>query len=145
MRVYLPATVADLQAPNGLTARAGFAVTDRLRELLPDEDDEGWEFAALLAAADAAVDLCDRARIVVAADIAQTSGESRVAEVQTPPIPWSQAVSIHIDDPDDEAAHDALIAARAGDPQARERVNDADLLWYDVTERAVVTAALRRP
>jgi len=42
MRVYLPATVADLSAP-AITSRQAHAATASLAAALPDEDEEGLE------------------------------------------------------------------------------------------------------
>ena len=47
MRIYLPATVSDLDAPH-LSARTAFAVTEGVRELAPSEDEEGREYLAFL-------------------------------------------------------------------------------------------------
>ena len=45
---------------------------------------------------------------------------------------------------DFDAATEADVrAARTGDEEAFERAADADLLWYDVTERAAIAAELR--
>lgn len=143
MRVYLPANVADLQDSRGLSPRIAYAVTPGLRQALPDEDDEGLEFAAFLAAADASIDACERSRVVVSADVADVKDGERVAEVTVPAVPWSRVVSIHIDDLTDQDARDQLIAARAGDMQAREDLGEADLLWYDASEREEIIALLR--
>lgn len=143
MRVYLPASVADLQDPRGLSARTAYAVTPGLRRALPDEDDEGLEFAAFLAAADASIDVCERGRVVVSADIAGATDGERVAEVAAPAVPWDRVASIHIDDVSDQDCRDQLIAARAGDTAAREELGEADLLWYDVSERDEIIALLR--
>ena len=47
MRVYLPATVADLSA-TAITSRQAHAATASLAAALPDEDEEGLEVSALL-------------------------------------------------------------------------------------------------
>lgn len=140
MRIYLPATVSDLDAPH-ISARTAFAVTEGLRELAPTEDEEGWEYLAFLAAADAAIDEGEVSRIVIAADgRAAETGEVGVVEVEE--LSWADAVSIHIDDVADPGLLTELSAAQAGDDAARERVNEADLLWYDVVERAEVLQLL---
>jgi len=140
MRIYLPATVSDLDAPH-ISARTAFAVTESLRELAPTEDEEGWEYLAFLAAADAAIDEGEVSRIVIAADGRATeTGEVGVVEVEE--LSWADAVSIHIDDVADPGLLTELSAAQAGDDAARERVNEADLLWYDVVERAEVLQLL---
>src|SRR5690625_83418 len=140
MRIYLPATVSDLDAPH-ISARTAFAVTEGLRELAPTEDEEGWEYLAFLAAADAAIDEGEVSRIVIAADgRAAETGEVGVVEVEE--LSWADAVSIHIGDVADPGLLTELSAAQAGDDAARERVNEADLLWYDVVERAEVLQLL---
>ena len=76
MRIYIPATAADLSAPE-ISARPAHAVTAQLARALPEEDEEGLEVSASLCAADASVvllaepeaaGLADR-RIVIAADV----------------------------------------------------------------------------
>ena len=56
VRIYLPATVDELDPVHGhrppLVPRVVHGVTPALREALQDEDEEGCEFAAQLAAAD---------------------------------------------------------------------------------------------
>ncbi|MDD9206081.1 hypothetical protein PU560_06295, partial [Georgenia sp. 10Sc9-8] len=59
MRIYLPATSADLSSDAGLLPRWAHAVTPALRTALPDEDEESHEMSALLAAADASVGLLE--------------------------------------------------------------------------------------
>ena len=74
MRIYLPATMADLAASGGLNAREGHVVTPALQSELGDDDPESAEHAALLlAAVDSLVLLAGGTvtprRVVVAADI----------------------------------------------------------------------------
>ena len=59
MRIYLPSTLAELGAKGGLSPRPVHAVTPALRAALPDEDDEGLEYAAQLLAADDSLDRLD--------------------------------------------------------------------------------------
>lgn len=150
VRVYLPATITDLADPDGLTARRAHAVTGALAAALPQDDDEGLEYAALLAAADASVLLvaaqpdAPRRRVVVSADVAvQATGPvtgtdpapSAIEVVTT--VAWSQVACVHVDE---EAAEGDVKAAIQGDPGAAERLVDRDLLWYDVSELAVLVA-----
>lgn len=142
MRLYLPATLLDLEKEDGLTPPAAHCVTPDLAAALPEEDDEGLEFAAMLAAADASVSLLARApttprrRVVVVAEVANAEPErvadSLPSEVVPPPrVPWSEVVSVHVDD---AAAEPDVAAAASGDDDAGERTADRDLLWYDVSE-----------
>ncbi|MCR2052367.1 hypothetical protein NSA19_05810 [Actinomyces bowdenii] len=147
MRIYLPATAADLRA-EVISARAAHAATPALAQALPDEDEEGLEVSASLCAADASVlllaepgaqGLPDR-RVVIAADVdPQVVRELAVTEEVLPgsvmveaPVPWEDVAAVLVD----EAGAQADVAlARVGDEEAFERAADADLLWYDVVER----------
>jgi hypothetical protein len=149
MRTYLPATLDELDGPADLAPRRGFAVTAALSAALPDEDEEAREFAAHLAAADESLALLARRpdspalRLVVTVDLDDADvvvldatpdagpdvapGEVEVATV----IPWSRVACVHVDEP---ATSADVRAALAGDAAAAERLEEADLLWYDVTE-----------
>lgn len=140
MRIYLPVTTADLQG-EAISPRLAFAATDDVRAMAPDEDDEGLEYLAFLAAADAAIDEGEITRIVVAADAPVTpTPDTGIVEVGE--IPWRDVVSIHIDDLDHPELLADINAAQAGDETARERVNEADLLWYDAAERRDVVTLI---
>lgn len=143
MRVYLPAVLDQLPCEQVGPGRA-HAVTPDLRAALPAEDDEGWEYAALLAAADDALALlahhprAPRLRVVLAADVPDGlvdvptgSHEPASAVDLVAGAPWSAVVSVHVDEP--VAAAD-VVAALAGDAAATERLVEQELLWYDVTE-----------
>lgn len=132
MRIYIPVTVADLQAAE-ISPRAAFTVTSQMREMAPEEDEEGLEYLAFLAAADAAIDEGEVTRIVLAADAAGIEAGTGVVEV--PAVAWGAVVSIHIDDLRDGELLAAIRSAQLGEEAARDRVNDADLLWYDASER----------
>lgn len=145
MRVYLPVTLDELQRTTEvvLGPRVVHAVTPALRRTWPDEDEEGWEYAAQAGAADDSVVLlaarpdAPRLRVVVAADVPDAS----VQALDDPPVPsavelvagvrLAQVVSVHVDEP---AAVADVTAAAAGDEDALERLAERDLLWYDVTE-----------
>ncbi|MCR6647967.1 MAG: hypothetical protein NVV70_07465 [Cellulomonas sp.] len=150
MRLYLPATLDDLAlAADGavtLTPRVAHAVTPELRAALPDEDEEGLEFSAHLAAADdslamlAVAPAAPQLRLVVTVDVptgavregtATDAGPSAVELVE--PVGRDAIVCVHVDEP---ALRDDVRAALAGDEAAAERVAEADLLWYDVAELA---------
>lgn len=143
MRIYLPATLDDLQSPQGLTPRVSYGATETLKSAVPDEDDEGWEFIAFLAAGDAAIESASASRIVVAADVTGGTEANSVAAIESTQVSWDQVSSIHIDDPSYTTLRDDLRAARNGDEPARGRVNEADLLWYDVVEREQVITLLK--
>ncbi len=145
VRVYLPVTLDELQdsTPVLLAPRPAHAVTAALRAAWADEDEEGWEYAAQASAADDSLALvaartqAPRLRVVVAADLP----DACVTAAADPAVPSAvevvcgvgldQVVSVHVDEP--EAAQDVAGAA-AGEEAALERLEERDLLWYDVTE-----------
>lgn len=145
MRVYLPATLDELDRLGADPGpRRAHAVTAALRAALPDEDDEGWEFVAQLVAADESLALLaerpgvPRLRLVLAADVEDGSvvpdsdPEAEVTAVLIPSgVPAEAVVCAHVDEPG--AAVD-VVAAVAGDDDAVQRLEDRDLLWYDVSE-----------
>jgi hypothetical protein len=149
VRIYLPATLDEIDpASPGLGPRRVHAVTPALRAALPDEDEEGLEFAAHLAAADASLELlaqrpgAPRLRLVVSADVP----DGVLAAVDDPaegpsalellgPVEGAHVACVHVDEP---AAAPDVVRAVAGDETAVERLDDADLLWYDVSELAAI-------
>lgn len=152
MRVYLPATAADL-ASDTLTPRTAHSVTDDLAQALPEEDEEGLELTATLAAADDSVRRLARAgsepprRLVVAADVPPAACQraeepdqlETAVEVQVP-VAWNLVAAILLDGVEAEAD---VTAAITGDEAALDRAAEHDLLWYDVSERAALLAKLR--
>lgn len=151
MRVYVPATIAQLADPEGLAPRVAHAVTPALRAALPDEDDEGLEYAAQLLAADDSLDLLADddvpRRVVVAADVPDgvvepvpADGATAPSAVRlTAPVRRADVACAHVDE--GEAADD-VAAARGGDDDAVERLADRDLLWFDVSELDGLAASL---
>ncbi|PWD52150.1 hypothetical protein C8046_17365 [Serinibacter arcticus] len=153
MRLYVPAVLSDLAAPE-LTPRPACAVTPALRSALPEEDEEGLELSAFLSAADLAVlRLADAAdalpavprRVVVALEVPDTTPLGAVpgdlvelASVvgEIPATGWSAVVSIHVDEPE---AADAVRAALTDDA-AFEELGEVDLLWFHPSERSVLAA-----
>lgn len=142
MRIYVPSTLGELDPRRGLAPRLVHAVTAALRAALPDEDEEGLEYAAQLLAADDSLDRLEHAagprrRVVVAADVP----EAVVDAVDDPHAPsvvrltthlaWDDVACAHVDE---VAAEADVTAALGGDDQATERLADRDLLWYDVSE-----------
>lgn len=144
MRVYLPVAPTELTG-RPLAPRTAYAVTPALARALPEEDAEGHEASAYLAACDAAVELAGEGgrRVVVAADV--TAADVTAADLPldpgahpgevniTAPVPWRDVASIHADEP---AAAPDVRAAAGGDAEALERAAERDLLWYDPSERA---------
>ena len=159
MRIYLPATSADLSRPAGVPPRWGHAVTAELRRALPDEDDEGLEASAMLAAADESIvhlrasSSAVPRRVVIAADVADSAvvvpGRDRpwrTGDDQLPSavdvrvtVAWEDVVSVHVDEP--EAQPD--VTAAVEDDDAIDRAAEHDLLWHDVVEREVLARDLR--
>lgn len=152
VRIYLPATLRDLD-PTSLAdpgPRRAHAVTPGLRAVLPEEDLEGLEHAAHLAAADdsvlrlAADPSAPRLRVVVTAEVDATAvvpcadPEAAPSAVEVRgPIRWDQVRCAHVDEP---AAAEDVTAAAEGSPAARDRTAERDLLWYDVSELPHVVA-----
>ena len=54
-------------------------------------------------------------------------------------IAWEDVAALLVDEPEAEAD---VRAARLGDEDAFERAAEADLLWYDVTEREALAESL---
>lgn len=141
MRIYLPATLSELADPEGLGPRVVHAVTPGLRAALPDEDEEGLEYAAQLLAADDSLDLIDDGaprRLVVAADVAEEAVVPLDDDDAAPsamrllePVVWEDVACGHVDE---EAAAADVTATLAGDEVAADRLAERDLLWYDVSE-----------
>lgn len=143
MRVYLAAVLDELPYEQVGPGRA-HAVTPELRAGLPGEDEEAWEYAALLAAADDALRLlarrphAPRLRVVLAADVpeglvdAGTGPDEPASAVElVGGVSWATVVSVHVDEP---AAATEVVATLAGDAAAEDRLAERELLWYDVTE-----------
>jgi hypothetical protein len=162
MRIYLPATFAELQqlvddgmvGPAPLTA---FAVTDGLRAWYDDGDDgEALEYAAMLDAARASLRLIHAEpgslprRAVIAADVEDTAVTVRddidrgVVRVTTG-VALDSVASVHVDGEDAEgavaAAADSILRAELGDETAQEVVDDVEgfeLSWYAAQEIAAL-------
>ncbi|GAA4833950.1 hypothetical protein GCM10023221_08110 [Luteimicrobium xylanilyticum] len=156
MRLYVPATRNDLDTVTTTTARATWpigprvahAVTPALRAELPDEDDEGLEYAAWLAAADDSLGLVLQGassplRVVVTVEVpdgvvgtAVESGDDvSSSTVQVTDDVDAQVVCAHVDETD--AGPDVLRVGQVAEADlddALQAVVDRDLLWYDWTE-----------
>lgn len=157
MRLYLPATLDELDALTGATVtvepRRAHAATPALVAALAEEDVddiEEVEFAAQLAAADDSVVLIAGRpsvpwlRVVLSVDVPEAAVSAATPEDDEDPqdIPLSavqvtervtgvRVVCAHVDEP--EAAGDVQ-AVLGGDEDAMERLADRDLLWYDASE-----------
>lgn len=149
MRVYLSTTLDELQTAPPLLAgpRPAHAVTAPLRALWPDEDEEGWEYAAQASAADDSLVLlagrpgAPRLRLVVAADVP----DSCVLAPAEPSVPSAVTVTCDVDlgamaavHVDDVGAAPDVAAAAEGDEAAIGRLDEHDLLWYDLAELAEI-------
>ncbi|AKT52705.1 hypothetical protein ADJ73_09145 [Arsenicicoccus sp. oral taxon 190] len=111
-------------------AATGYAVTAAVVAELANADEEEREYDALLeAAAQAGVGATGRRRVVAAADLPTAAVEDLpggYAEVRvTGPVSGERVVAFHVDE---TVAHE-----------------DADLLWYDVTELGDVLRLLEQP
>lgn len=126
--------------------RRAHAVTPALVALLPDEDEEGVEFAAqLMAADDALVLLAARPdapalRLVVTVEVAddavgdgQPEDDDEAASLLTlvGPATLDDVVCAHVDEP---GARGEVARALDGDDAALDSLAERDLLWYDATE-----------
>jgi hypothetical protein len=132
VRIYVPTTLTGLAGfvadggvgPAAVQARA---VTAWLREEWAEADEEQWEYAALMAAADDSVALLtdedQPRRVVLAADVDSVveSDDSTQVEVLTA-FPFALVKAVHADTAD-------LERAASYDPEAL-----GDLAWYGVQE-----------
>lgn len=115
----------------------GFAVTERLLEISSCEDtDEVAEQARDAAAIDSVVEAGSPLRIVIVADYPRTDvtpvPDAHPAVVSlVGHVPTDAVACAFVDDA--AAAGDAK-QALAGGVEALERLEDHDLLWYDVSE-----------
>jgi hypothetical protein len=155
VRLYLPATLDELddllqgRAPLAAPRRA-HAVTPALAALLPEEDEEGVEFAAqLMAADDALVLLASRPdaaglRLVVTVEVADGAVSAAAPEdgagvddeaaslvTLTEAVTLDDVVCAHVDEP---AARAEVARALDGDDAALDALAERDLLWYDASE-----------
>lgn len=150
MRLYLPATVDELDRAVLPVPRRAHAVTGTLRDLLPEEDEEGMEFAAMLMAADDALVLlagrpgAPELRVVLTVDVPDSAvqpapqpaeGDEEPASLVTlvAEVAVVDLVCAHVDEP---AARGQVHRALEGDDAALDDLAERDLLWYDVSELA---------
>ncbi len=139
MRVYIPASIDELavQASGKWEPQRGFSVTDALRDSAPELDDEELaEYAIDLAAMASVLDHSSRLRAVIAADfsradVAPAAGEHPAALALSGRLDPASIACVFLDE--DDAGGD-VEAARGGDDEARERLAERSLLWYDLRE-----------
>ena len=167
MRLYVPATLDELDSATvtaeGATwtvpGRPAHAVTAALRAAEPDEDEEGLEYLAFLAAAHDSLERVaenpsgSRLRVVVTVEVsdalvhpARDDGHVASQVCVHQDHPDTPVVAIHVDEP--EAAEDiaGVLQAAAGDDaaadaaleEAIQRVTDRDLLWYAPEELLLI-------
>lgn len=152
-RVYLPTTLtrlAEVMASGGIGPApfAAYAVTERLKTDLADVGEEEWEYAAMSAAAQAAVGLLgdedEPRRVVIALDapgvVPVVGAEDALVEVQEV-VKTTHVAAVHVDSPDAavdvRAAAEAWPEAEAGDQTAQETVDrclDHELGWFAAQE-----------
>jgi hypothetical protein len=165
MRVYLPATLTELRhvvVGGALTDLpiTGFAVTPGLQAWYRDDDLEELEYAATLEAARASLRALDRdpdaprRRVVIAAEVPDTAVAVRddrdlgVVEI-VEAVPLDRLAAVYVDDeaaqPIVAAAAAAVVEADLGDPEAQDRVDDAEglvLSWYASDELPILVELL---
>ncbi|WP_430868552.1 DUF6912 family protein [Demequina aurantiaca] len=143
MRVYIPATIDDLDSCGSgkWEPTMGFAVTERLMEISSfDDADEMAEQARDAAALESVVEFGATLRVVIVADYTRSDvtpvpDAHPAAVVLTGRVPADAIACAFVDEP---SAADAASQARAGLEGSLERLEDHDLLWYDFTEFAAV-------
>lgn len=150
VRVYVPCTMSRLQVivtadGIGPAPFVAHAVTDAVREALPDGGEEDWEYAASSAASLSSVGLLGAdepaRRVVVAVNVPSV----RSVEVEDPtvvevvaavPLRWVAAVLADTEDAErDVAAARAADAAESPDAaRLLERCLDHELGWWAAQE-----------
>ncbi len=171
MRLYVPATLDELDSA-AVTARAttwtvparhAHAVTATLASALPQEDDEGLEWHAFLAAAHDSLLLVAgspgvvplRAVVTVEVpddDVADEADDGAGAPSRvrvTADVAGVPLVAVHVDEPaaapDLQAVLDLAVSDAPGAQDALDdaiqRVTDRDLLWYDPSELRAIPRA----
>ena len=145
MRIYLPATLDQIEPTAGpLTPRRVHTVTPALRAMFPDDDDEGLEFAAQLAAADDSLALlgaapgAPRLRLVGSVDVTADDVRALDDDDEVPSavdllhaVDLDDIACVHVDEPGVGAD---VAGAITGDDDAIARLDERDLLWYDASE-----------
>lgn len=140
IRCYIPTTISVLRS--GLASGTGIS-PDRAGRNLHGEELEEQEFHALQVAAALAADGAfaessdPSPRAVVAYDAADTATTDTLGHgfesIRLDEVDPAAIASIHIDEPEVWEAAVAVLGAEGVDAAA-ERLGEADLLWYDVSE-----------
>ena len=139
MRVFVPGSIDELRhySSGHWEPERGYAVTERLLEISAyDDPDELAEQARDAAAEDSIVVQGSRLRFVIAidvsrADVAPVPDAHPAAVTMTGRVMADSIACFFLDEAG--AAEDARAAA-GGDEDALERLDERDLLWYDVSE-----------
>lgn len=144
MRVYLSLHPADLAA-SAFSPATAWAVTPALEASVGTESwtEEDYEAYALDLAAEACVegleDTEPACRVVAAADVPAVRWGHRAGLVLLDePVSLDQVVSFHIDEEDTWP----LVARAAEGEDDDDELSEAALLWYDVSEVALVREIL---
>ena len=151
MRIYIPLTASDL-TKDSLVSQGVHAVTPDLKRAV-QEDEEGYEYIAMLSAADDSLRLLGgrdgevRRRIVAVANVDNSAlelpakGEDVLPTFMylIAPVAWKKVESIHVDEPGSEGLVEKAIA---DDEDAFLATGDIDLMWYDVVERKALASEL---
>ncbi len=127
MRVYVPLLLDELTGvltSGSLPDRPALAVTQQLRALDPGADEEDLEFEAMCQALDRGRDLGAGARVVAAADVdpRDEAGDGALL-ADGEPVALGDVVSFHVEEHEGPAG-----------------TGYDDLLWYDVTELAMLVS-----
>lgn len=144
MRVYVPIELGQLdQCLSGTwEPTSGYAVTPTLLGIAASDDDEVLaEQVRDVAATNSVVELRSPRRAVVVvdyprADVEPVAGGHPAAVTVVGRVRADAVVCVFVDEP--EAQTDGAAAA-AGDADAFTRLEERDLLWYDVSEIDALT------
>jgi len=139
MRVFVPGAVGEIAryTSGHWEPERGYAVTERLMDISAyDDPDELAEQARDAAAEDSIVELGSPLRLVVAidvsrADVAPVPDAHPAAVTITGRVMADSIACVFLDE---AGAADDARAAAGGDEEALERLEERDLLWYDVSE-----------
>ncbi|WP_435199637.1 DUF6912 family protein [Janibacter sp. GS2] len=131
MRVYVPLLLdelSDVLTSARLPGRPAHGVTDALRTIDPEAEEEDLEFEAMCQALDTARDLGPGRRVVAAADVPSRADAGDGARlVGDAAILLTDVVSFHVEE---------------GEGAVGSGYDD--LLWYDVTELGVLVSEAAR-
>ena len=154
MRIYIPLCVSDFSR-EALFPRPVHGVTHELRRVFPRADEEGLEYAATMSAADDSLrrlSAADRVlrRTVAVAEVPgkilalPASAGSNVPSVLLlrEELPWNCVESLLVDEPGNESL---VRRALNGDENAFLLTGEIELLWYDISERALLREELNPP